>query len=200
MDKTSAIRAALNKLGERNFTENSAYYAPILEEWKRTILTASAAHSWSFTRAVTTLAPRKADTPDGLLIYDYPADCLSIIQLTDHNNRRISWRPYANRTLITCDSPTPHPTCIYNNNSLTCADSLPDSDPAFCNYFISLLAANIAPCVLGGEQGIAAAQTFMQEALSYLNEARTRDAQQYASNDESHPIRTYLNLNSSVRL
>lgn len=200
MDKTSAIRSALNKLGERNFTENSSNYAICLEEWNRALLYASAAHSWTFTRSIITLQPRKTQTEDDLLLYDYPPDSLSIIQLVDHNGQRITWRPYANRTLITIGATTEHPTCIYNNNSLTCTNELPDSDPAFLNFFIALLASYIAPCVLGGELGITAAQTLMQEALTYLNEARTRDAQQYASNDDSDPIRTYLRLNSSVRL
>lgn len=200
MDKTTAIRAALNKLGERNFTENSATYAPILEEWKRALLTASAAHSWTFTRSITTLTPRKTNTPDGILVYDYPPDCLSIIQLVDADNRRITWRPYADRTLTTRHAPTAHPTCIYNNNSLTCTETLPDHDPIFCDYFITLLASRIAPCILGGQTGIALSQNLMQEAIAHLNEARTRDTQQYASNDEANPIRTYLHLNSSVRL
>lgn len=200
MDKATAIRTALNKLGERNFNENSSTYAPVMEEWKRAMLTANSSHSWSFTRAITTLSPRKTNTADALLIYDYPPDCLSIIQLVDQSGRRISWRPYANRTLTTQNASTQFPTCIYNNNSLICADELPDSDPAFCNYFIALLTSFIAPCILGGEQGISVSQAFMQEAIGYLNEARTRDAQQYASNDETDPIRTYLRLNSSVRL
>lgn len=200
MDKFTAIRAALNKLGQRRFEENTPTYAPILEEWKRAVLTANASHSWTFTRSVATLAPRKSGTSDGLLVYDYPADCLSIIQLVDSNGRRISWRPYANRTFITQNASTEHPTCIYNNNSLACSDSLPDNEPLFHNYFTALLASYIAPCVLGAESGMSAAQALMQEAIAYLNEARTLDAQQYASNDESDPVRTYLKLNSSVRL
>ena len=197
MDKATAIRAALNKLGERNFTAQTATHSPVMEEWKHALLTASAAHHWTFTRSVTTLQP-VSNTPP--YIYHYPADCLSIIQLTDSANRRITWRPYSQNTILTINPSTITPTCIYNNNTLTCADTLPDSDPIFTDYFIALLASRIAPCILGGEQGISLSHTLMQEASLHLSEARTRDAQQYASNDDAHPLRTYLNLNSYVRL
>lgn len=197
MDKASAIRAALNKLGERNFKENASTYDPAVEEWQRAILTACAAHNWTFTRSVTTLSAIE-NTAHGA-IYNYPPDCLSVIHLVDADNRRISWRPYTNKTIITPGN-TATPTCIYNNNSLACSDSIPDSDPAFTDYFIALLASRIAPCVLGGEQGISLSQALMQEASHHLSEARTRDAQQYASNDDAHPLREYLRLNSTVRL
>lgn len=200
MDKSTAITLALNKLGERHYVEKSATHAPIQEHWKLALSYASAVHPWTFTRSITTLTPRTSGTSGTLLTYDYPPDALSIIQLTDSSNRRITWRPYADRTLITVNAPTDHPTCIYNNNSLTSSETLPDSDPAFINFFLALLASYIAPCILGGEQGISVSQALMQEAMAHLAEARTRDTQQWASNDDAHPLRTYLNLNSSVRL
>lgn len=200
MDKATAITLALNKLGERKFIENSSTHAPVLEHWKHALNYASSVHHWSFTRSVTTLAPRKTNTGDGLLVFDFPSDCLSIIHLVDQNHQRITWQPYANKTLITINSPTEHPTCIYNNNSLLCSETLPDSDPIFTSFFIALLASYCAPCILGGETGMSAAQALFQEAAMHLTEARTRDTQQYASNDTADPIRTYLNLNSTVRL
>lgn len=194
MDKDAAIRAALNKLGERSADHKSPPYTAALEEWERALLSANAAFPWSFARKYATLQGGTPSTIPGYIQYHLPPDCLAVIHLLHPTTgRRISWRPGGTLQLHT---PHTEALLVYNASVLNATNTLPESCPAFAEYFVALLASRIAPSILGGEQGRNMSLSLLQEAEQLLDAARCKDAQQWASNDEGNPYERFLYLNS----
>lgn len=79
-------------------------------------------------------------------------------------------------------------TLNYTADLLQCGGAIPDFAPAFCNGVIALLAARIAPSVLGMEQ---MTQQLIAESEAYMREAILEDKRQDRSNDQ-HPLKDIM--------
>lgn len=94
-------------------------------------------------------------------------------------NERVIYTPENDDVMLT-----------YTADLLQCGACVPDFAPMYCNGVISMLAARLAPSMLGSEQ---MAQTLIAEAEAYLKEAIIEDRRQERSNDQ-HPLADILDM------
>lgn len=121
-----------------------------------------------------------------------PSDCLRIMEVVDECGRKLRhWSlsmdvDRQERILIAPGEGAAYLT--YTADLIQCGSAIPDFAPMYCNGVIALLAARLAPSMLGNEQ---LGQMLFQEAEGYLREAILQDKRQERSNDQ-HPLRGIL--------
>lgn len=125
-------------------------------------------------------------------VFVVPEDCLRIIGLYDKGFRKVdTWHlgvdPDTQQRVIYAPEAA-EPRLTYVADLVAAGGCIPDHAPLYCAGVVSLLAARLAPAILGNEQ---IGQQLQAEAERYLQEAILQDRRQDASNDQ-HPLRSIL--------
>lgn len=188
MDKTTVQQYALDLLGNRTLRKETASYEALQRHYDTTIRFCCEQSDWSFARRVAIL---RAEADGTFLL---PIDCLRMRELRIRGTikKLPSWKligrrihpehPCATELELTY-------TCDY---TLTEGQELPDSSPTFCRYVITLLAARIAPSVVG-ELALELAPQLEAQANAMRLQAIAYDMSQSHSNDQS-PFRGVLDM------
>ena len=189
----SVRRRALYKLGEREFHANSATEDPVTLLYPEVLLEANRAGHWSWAKTRVLLQPGQVQ--DGMVPYTLPDDFLRLISVksgSDHTLMRDSWE-LRGRTIYVHEHVNHGPLTVrYTRNIQAASEDLPD-EPAFIEYLVTLLAARVAPAIIG-QAGIQLEGGLMQQAQQQFMTALTQDKQQDSSNDQD-PTRDLMTAN-----
>ncbi len=167
MDKGTLFTLALSYLGERDYVTDTPSAEACEAMAQHVIGLALDFHRWSFAQRRTLL-----DFSSGEALL--PADCLRVLSLGLGRYERFN-------DLIVTDEARADVVLVYESNMMAQAVALPDTEPAFCEGVVLLLASKIAPRVT---TNFNLASALEQRAYAALDAARHKDAVQVDSNDQ----------------
>ena len=178
MDKGTIIARALAKLGNRQYQTAAGTQDPAEQHFADVLLECNAAEDWSFCRAKTSIERSQSG------IYPIPVDCLRITRVSTADDRDMLPHGFelCNGHLEARDYTDPI-TLRYIRRLLPHSGGTPDT-PQFNNYIIALLAARIAPQIIGGAEGQQLADKYTQEAELARSRAIYHDRAQDRANDQ----------------
>lgn len=169
MDKTTLINSALTLLGHTEYITRDAN-TNTADLWLSQVLAqANARYNWSFTMAEKDLTPISRNHLES--VFDFPADCLTIIRAVNCDTGRPCDRPRRIGNTIKTE-PCGGIRITYNSNRLATMQELPADAPEFTQGVIELLAARLAPIITGRPE---LGPQYEQMAEGHFLQAITRD-------------------------
>lgn len=201
MDKGTVIQRALEKLGEREYMENTATEDPIKRAYDIVVRRCNGRFKWSFARVTGRKLEVKERDDEGWergFYVELPDDCLIVESITDARRNKVrhsefAINPETRKRIVFIEGVNKETELYlaYTADIITLGGELPESAPYFCEGVVCELAAEIAISIISNADLAAACKA---EAAQNLQRAIDIDARQWKSNDQ-HPLRDIMKSN-----
>ena len=201
MDRGTVIQRALEKLGEREYVEETATEDPVRRAYDVVVRRCNARFKWSFCRVTgRELGVKERDEEGWRRGYyvELPDDCMVVEAVRRESGEKVRHSEFGidpeRRQRVVFVEGVGKDSKLYLDyiaDIVTLGGVLPDSAPYFCEGVICELAGELAISIVSNAELAAA---YKAEARENLQRAIDMDARQWKSNDQ-HPLRGIMERN-----